>query len=108
MTIDTDIFKMPPGATLVSGAALEDPPTLNTEVDGAPPSGGGGISTFVHHQINPGATWSIVHNLGTKPSVVLFLDEDLTESVFTDLSYPDTSTLVVEWPSPQTGWAYLT
>jgi len=70
------------------------------------PAGPAGAS-FVHTQTTPAATWTIVHNLNTVLSVVLLIDSIPGEPVFTDITYPDLNTVVVTWPSPETGKAYL-
>lgn len=64
-------------------------------------------SSFSYRQDTPAATWTVQHNLGRKPAVVLFLDEDPNTPVYTDITYPDLNTVVVEWPSPETGWAEI-
>lgn len=69
--------------------------------------GGGGAIPIHHHQVAPAATWTIPHDRLTKPNVVLLSDDDGDEAVLTDISYPDDSTVVVEWPAPTTGWAYI-
>lgn len=66
-----------------------------------------GIPAIKFHQTAPAATWTISHNRNNKPDVVLLSDDDGNERVFTDVSYPDDATVVVEWPSPTTGWAYI-
>lgn len=63
--------------------------------------------TYSFQQVAPAATWTIEHNLGTKPPVALFLDEDPHVPVHTDVSYPDNNTIVIEWPSPESGWAFM-
>lgn len=65
------------------------------------------VPAFKHHQTSPAAEWTLVHNRNTKPDVVLIPDTDGDERVYTDVTYPDESTVLVEWPSPTTGWAYI-
>lgn len=62
---------------------------------------------FVHTQSAAAATWDITHNIGYKPEVLLFLDPDPTEQVYTDIVYSDENVVHVEWPSPVTGKAYI-
>lgn len=59
------------------------------------------------HQVAPAALWTITHNRNTKPDVVLISDDDGNERVFTDIEYPDEATILVEWPTPTSGWAYI-
>lgn len=67
--------------------------------------GGGGSGTFVHDQSTPAATWSITHNLGTKPSV------DVVDSsgnlLMVEVDYPTDNQTVITFPAPQAGTAYL-
>jgi hypothetical protein len=70
-----------------------------------PVTAGAPIPPYV--QLVPASTWTITHNLGTVPSVVLLTDSDPGIPVITDFSYPDLNTVVVEWPSAESGKAYL-
>lgn len=72
-----------------------------------PTVGGGGGSSlqFTYNQLAPAATWTIVHNTNSYPGCRLFVDSDPGELVYTDVSYPDSNTVVVEWPSPESGRA---
>lgn len=63
--------------------------------------------SFDHHQVVPASTWVIVHNRNSKPWFNLILDSDPNSINFTDVTYPDLNTAIVEWPSPETGHAYL-
>lgn len=67
----------------------------------------GGSSEYVHTQAAAAATWNITHNLGKYPSVVLALTSAPDESVVTDVHYTSEDSLIVEWPSPESGKAYL-
>jgi hypothetical protein len=80
--------------------------TLNAAKAYANSVAGGGIP-FVHQQSAPAASWPITHGLGKFPSVVLVLDSDPTEAVYTDVQYTDENNLTVVWPSPESGKAYL-
>lgn len=74
---------------------LPDPPPAPVQASGP-------------HRVSVAAsTWTWVHNLSTRPDVLLFIDSDPGEAVYTDVSYPDENTVVVEWPSPESGWIYL-
>jgi hypothetical protein len=63
------------------------------------------VVTF--RQATPAATWTILHSLASKPSVVVLLDSDPTVPVVTDVFYPDLATVVLEFLSPESGYAYL-
>lgn len=67
---------------------------------------GGG--QYVHDQTSPSAQWVINHNTGRIPSVVAMPDSLPGESVLTDVLYSDENTLIIEWPSPESGKAFLT
>jgi hypothetical protein len=67
----------------------------------------GNVVPIKFRQSAPAATWTIHHSRNTKPDVVLLTDGDGNERVYTDVSYPDDSTVVVEWPVPTSGWAYI-
>lgn len=60
-----------------------------------------------HHQIVPAATWTVLHDLEGKPDINLFEDSEPLVPVFTDVSHPEPGVIVVEWPEPTTGWAYV-
>lgn len=62
---------------------------------------------FIHTQSTPAATWTIPHNRGTKPDLVITLDTEPESRVYTDVTYPDLNTAVVELPSASTGKAYI-
>lgn len=68
---------------------------------------GGDDSRFTFVQPAPAALWTIVHNMGTKPAVTFVVDSSPDEPVFTDYDYIDDNTIQVEWPSPESGKAYL-
>lgn len=51
-------------------------------------------------------TWTIFHDLGTRPDVSV-LDFAGSEVVHADIGYPDANTVTVDFNSPQTGIAYL-
>jgi hypothetical protein len=90
----------PQGARGLPGADGKD------GTDGLPgPQGPPGLpgSHYIYEQATPAATWTIEHNLGVKPAVVLELASNPTELIYTDIFYPDLNTIIVEWPNPETG-----
>lgn len=91
-----------PVSTKVRVKAPAKPPRA-VVVQGPPGPAGG---EYVHHQLVPAATWTVQHQLETCPAMVLFLDEDPFERIYTDVTYPDLNTAIVEWPTPVTGTAY--
>lgn len=75
--------------------------------EGPPGPGSGTSAHFTYHQVDAAASWMVTHNLGRKPPVALFLDSDPDTVVHTDVYYPDLNTVLIEWPSPESGWVYL-
>lgn len=75
----------------------------------ATPAGGGGPGSdhYEHTQVGAAAEWTIVHNLGRYPSVVLILDSDPGEAVYTDTFHDDLNTTRIVLPSPESGEAHL-
>jgi len=55
----------------------------------------------------PAATWTLNHGLGTYPPVVLLPSDSPTSPVYTDTTYPDANTVVLTWPTPTAGDAYI-
>lgn len=90
-----------PATTAV--AIVTGPPGPQGPAGPPGPSG----AAFAFHQTTPAATWTISHSLTKKPPVVILLDSAPTVPVVTDTVYPDTDTVVLEFPSPESGYAYL-
>lgn len=65
------------------------------------------VPTYVHHQSSAAAQWMVEHNRGTKPTVTLFTDDDGDQSVYTDVHYPDDNSVIIDWPLPTSGYAYI-
>lgn len=59
------------------------------------------------HQQSAAAQWTWQHNLGRFPDVTLFTSDDPDHPCFTDVTYTDANTIIIEWPQPETGWAYI-
>lgn len=72
-----------------------------------PPGVAAAAGTHHHVQASPSSNWIINHNLGRKPAVELFLTGDLDSPVWTDIEYPDELTVVIQFPDPATGHAYM-
>jgi len=67
----------------------------------------GAAEQFVHTQGSAAAQWTINHDRGGRPAVVLMPDSDPGERVYTDLTYVSDSQILVTWPSPVSGKAYI-
>lgn len=91
----------PTGPTGATGATGPTGPIGPAGPQGPPTP----VVTF--RQATPAATWTIPHPLATKPPVVVLLDTAPTVPVTTDTFYPDSNTVVLEFPSPESGYAHL-
>lgn len=92
------VVAAPPVATEVVVVPVAGPPG---------PAGAAGGAVYVHTQITPAASWSITHNLGRHPGVILVLTDD-THAVVTDVDHLSTAQLVLEFPTPVAGRADIT
>jgi hypothetical protein len=81
-------------ATVVPVQGEQGPPGL---------SGAG----YTHDQVTPASTWTIVHNLQSKPPLTVVLAGAEDEPVFADVTYPDLNTAVVELPTASAGKVYM-
>ena len=77
---------------------------LQAEVDGITL---GATTRLAFQQSEPAAQWIWQHNLGGYPPITLFSDDDPQVPCFTDLTYTDPNTVLIDWPEPTTGWAYI-
>ena len=64
------------------------------------PAGSGSVHQYT--QATPSASWVIVHNLGRAVSAEVFLNTG--EEVITDVINTSTSTLTINFASPQSGY----
>lgn len=70
--------------------------------DGAPgPAGAAGGSVVEHVQSVAASTWTVLHNFGRRSQVTI-LDNSYVE-VEADVDQSDINTVVVTFPTPQTG-----
>lgn len=70
--------------------------------DGAPgPAGAAGGSVFEHVQLIAASTWTVPHNLGRRSQVTILDDSHI--EVEADVDQSDINTVVVTFPTPQTG-----
>ena len=66
----------------------------------------GNTRRHVHVQESPSATWTIVHNLGGKPSVMVVDTADTV--VIGEVKYDSNTQITVEFTAAFSGYAYLT
>ncbi len=81
---------------------------LQQQIDNIGTGGGGGTGTgasYVHNQTSAASTWSIVHNLATKPAVTLI--DPTGKELHAEISWPNNSTVTVTHAQPYSGTAYL-
>lgn len=62
-------------------------------------------ASYVYSPSAPAATWTITHNLGTKPHVVIVAADG--SELIAEVDYPDNQTTVIVFGQPYTGTAYL-
>lgn len=91
---------------------ITPPPATTIEIgtpgpQGPPgPVGPAGGETFTYDRAGvPAATWTIVHNLGRYPQVMVLGDNG--DEVTTDVTHPDADTTVVTFGVPFSGKAVL-
>jgi hypothetical protein len=89
-----------PGGTIISNNVQDALIELSQQI-----TAGTGDAHYVHNQGSPSATWTIVHNLGKRPSVTV-VDSGDTE-VEGDIHYVDNNTVTVLFSSGFSGKAYL-
>lgn len=77
------------------------------EASVVPPGGGGlgGVSVYLHTQSSPSSTWTINHNLGTRPSTELFNSSN--EEIEGSVSNPTVNQTVVTFETAVSGFARL-
>jgi hypothetical protein len=63
----------------------------------------GSTSAFTHTQTTPQAAWLVVHNLGRQPIINVVINNEVVDA---RISYPNTSSALLEFTSPQSGKAY--
>lgn len=82
---------------------------LNTHIEQVAASIPGGAITgaplFVYNQVSASSSWSIAHNLGFHPAVVV--TDSAGNQVYGTVSYPDLNTCVVTFGAPFSGRADL-
>lgn len=101
----TNVVVSTPGIPNFAVAPPKPPNVVVAPVAGPQgPAGPAGVR-YTFAQETPAATWTIVHNLNAYPDFLFFLDSDPTVPVFTDVTYPDSNTAVVVWPSAESGRA---
>lgn len=66
---------------------------------------GSGAFQYVHDQMTPSASWSVVHNLGGYPNVTVV--NSAGDEVVGDIDYVDTNNITLSFMSAFAGKAYL-
>jgi hypothetical protein len=90
----------PAGATGPAG-----PPGVTGVAGPAGATGPAGDATYVHTQMVAAATWTIVHNLGKFPAVVVI--DSAGTVVEGDVAYVDADTVILRFSAAFGGTAYL-
>ena len=68
--------------------------------------GGGGVTNYTHTQLAAAASWTVQHNLGRIRWPVVILDGE-TAPIIPDALFPDLNTIVLIFPGPAAGKAYV-
>ncbi|VXC09178.1 hypothetical protein [Aeromicrobium sp. 9AM] len=102
LAADTNVVVSTPGIPNFVTSTPHVPNVVIAPVVG-PPGAAGGAFRFT--QTVPASTWTIAHNLGRYPVFNLFPADSPNTPVFTDVTYPDDNTAVVEWPTAVSGRA---
>lgn len=86
---------------------LYNTPSLVGPAGPAGPAGSGSGSdvTYTHIQASAASVWTIAHGLGRHPSVTVV--DSSGRSVYGDVNYTDSNTLVVSFSAAFAGNAYL-
>lgn len=105
LVADTDVIVSTPGVPNFSVTLPARPNVVVAPVAGPRGAAGAAGGSYSYTQPTPAATWTITHNLGRYPVFNLFTAADPTEPVYTDITYPDNNTAVVEWPTAVAGRA---
>lgn len=66
---------------------------------------GGGDKNYVHVENTPSAVWSVSHNLGKKPAVVVVDSAD--EVVYGEITYLDDNNITLTFVGAFSGKAYF-
>ncbi len=103
----TTIVVTAPDVPVVTMGAPVDPLAVVVPVAGPPGAAGSAGGRYLHTQTAVAATWTVTHNLGGYPLATVLLAGDPGRPVATDTDYPDANTLVLTFPSPVSGRAYL-
>lgn len=61
-------------------------------------------ANYIHEQISPASQWSVVHNLGKRPSVSVV--DSSGRVVFGEINYIDNNTLMIKFKYQFAGKAY--
>lgn len=68
-------------------------------------TGAGGSEVYTHLEPSPAAVWNVTHNLGMYREPVIFLDDNPTVPVWTDLVFPDNNHTTIIFDAPVSGRA---
>ena len=66
---------------------------------------GGGDKNYVHTQSTPAASWTVSHNLGKRPAVVVV--DSAEDVVYGDIQYIDDNTITLTFSGAFSGKAYF-
>lgn len=93
------------GVTTASQTVKIVEENINVSITGIVGGGGSGDAHFTHTQSAASATWSVAHNLGKKPSVMIVDSADFV--LHGSVKYIDSNNLTINLSAPTSGKAYL-
>ena len=88
--------------TSTNSVAIKQP-SVNVSVTGV--IGGTGDAHYTHDQNSASSSWSVSHNLGKKPSVVVVDSADTV--LYGHIEYTDLNNLTITLSAPTSGKAYI-
>jgi len=91
------------GITTSTSSVSIKQPSVNVSVSGV--IGGSGDAHYTHDQNSASASWSVPHNLGKKPSVVVVDSADTV--LYGHIEYTDLNNLTITLSAPTSGKAYI-
>ena len=89
-------------STSTSSVSIKQP-SVNVSIGGV--IGGSGDAHYTHTQNSASSSWSVKHDLGKKPSVMVVDSADTV--LHGEIEYTDLNNIVIKLSAPTSGKAYL-
>lgn len=109
LVVEVDIPSIPTVTVLYSNTTviIEEPHIPVVAIPALPgPKGDKGDSggIYIHDQVTPSASWTVVHNLNRYVSATVYVDDEIG---LADSQHVDMNTLVITFPSSISGIAVI-